>query len=80
MSKHATATFMNSQVGFRQALRDARLSTVIAFLKLFPESFAVGTRVSLNPGAIAIEADPNAAYRRNPNGIDNWLITKKALF
>ena len=78
MSKYATATFMNSQPGFRQALRDARLSTVIACLKLFPETFAVGTRVSLAPGAIAIETGP--AYRRFPDGlIDDWLVKKKSL-
>ena len=49
MSKHATATNMNSQPGFRQALRDARLSTVIAFLRLFPDTFEVGSRVRLTP-------------------------------
>ena len=49
LSKYATATFMNSQPGFRQALRDARLPTVTAFLQLFPDTFEVGSRVRLTP-------------------------------
>jgi hypothetical protein len=54
MGKKSVARFMLAQQGFRQALQNARLATVIAFVKLFPESFAFeGTIVRLAPGAIA---------------------------
>ena len=59
MGKKSAARFMKAQPGFPQALRDARLSTVIAFLKLFPESFAIdGAQVRLTPGAIAATLPP----------------------
>ena len=59
MGKKGAARFMKAQPGFPQALRDARLSTVIAFLKLFSESFALdGAQVRLTPGAIATLPPP----------------------
>jgi len=59
VSSKAAARYANALPGFPQALRDARLSTVTAFLKLFSETFALAPGASgagvvrLTPGAVA---------------------------
>ena len=68
LRKEVVAKFMKTQRGYPQALRDARLSTVTAFLKLFADTFLIdGAQVRLSPGAIAtLEQDPRVGVSGQP--------------
>ena len=66
LRKEVVAKFMKTQRGYPQALRDARLSTVTAFLKLFADTFLIdGAHVRLSPGAIA-EQEPRVGVSGQP--------------
>ena len=65
LGKTIATRFLYAQPGFREALRNARLSTVTAFFKLFPDSFVIeGARLKLTVTAIATLPLPFRRLRR----------------